>query len=144
MRNVHKFLNRKTYIIFELKTYIITGLAIISFSQFMYQLFGQTIPNIIWNFFKEIGAVFIFLGVFIFALAWVLRARPRNRPKSYSVVVFDVFGNVSKIDGIRTEFKTHDVAWSYMKRYKECYPLNNFALVSQLPRSIKKTIFRYI
>ena len=46
--------------------------------------------------------------------------------------------------GIRTEFKNHDVAWSFMKQYKENYPLSNFALVSELKQNEKKVIFRYI
>ena len=64
--------------------------------------------------------------------------------KQYSVVVFDVFGNVDTIEGIRTEFKTFDVAWSFMKQYKKSYPLYNFAMVSNLPKSDKPTIFKYI
>ena len=80
----------------------------------------------------------------MFALAWLLKAKPHNRPKNYNVVIFDVFGKQSHIEGIRTEFKTHDVAWSFMKQYKESYPLYNFALVSKLPKSEKPTIFRYI
>ena len=134
--------------IFDLKTYLVTylaaTLAVLTFSQFVYQLFGQTIPNIIWNFFKEFGAAIVLAAVFVFALAWLLRARPHNRPKSYSLIAFDVFGNESTIDGIRTEFKTHDVGWSFMKQYKKSYPLYNFALVSDSQESVRRTIFRYI
>ncbi len=86
----------------------------------------------------------VLASVFLFALIWLIRSRPHNRPKNYFVVAFDVYGNESKIDGIRTEFKTHDVAWSYMKQYKNAYPLHNFALVSDTPKSSKRTIFRYI
>lgn len=134
--------------IFELRTYLLTYLAttvaVLTFSQFIYQLFGQTIPNIIWGFFKEFGAGVVLVAVFIFLIAWLLKARPHNRPKSYSLVVFDVFGAETTIDGIRTEFKTHDVAWSFMKEYKKAYPLCNFALVSDFTESTKRTIFRYI
>jgi len=130
--------------IFDWKTYIFTALAVISFSTFVAILFGQTIPGIILAFFKVAGVYVILGAVFIFALAWFLKARPHNRPKVYLVVPFDVFGKKSSIDGIRTEFKTHDVAWSFMKQYKEMYPLYNFALVSDLPKSDKPTIFRYI
>jgi len=130
--------------IFGIKHYIIAGLGIISFSHFMVQLFGQTIPNIIWSFFKDISEVVILISVFVFAIFWMIRVKPLKRPKKYTVVVFDVFGKESLIDGIRTEFKTHDVAWSFMKEYKQSYPLYNFALVSDVPKSIKKTIFRYI
>ena len=131
-------------IVFDWKTYLITGLAIISFSNFMIVLFGHTIPGVIITFFKLAGEYVILGAVLIFAFAWFLKARPHNRPKEYSVVVFDVFGGKSQIDGIRTQFKTHDVAWSFMKQYKESYPLHNFALVSDVSKSDKPTIFRYI
>ncbi len=136
MKNISK--------IFDWKTYIFTALAVISFSNFMAVLFGQTIPGVFSSFFKVAGEYVILAAVFLFALAWLLKAKPHNRPKSYNVVVFDVFGNQSQIEGIRTKFKTHDVAWSFMKQYKKAYPLYNFALVSNLPKSDKPTIFRYI
>ena len=131
-------------ILFDWKTYMFTVLAIISFSNFLVILFGHTIPGIFITFFKLAGEYVILGTVFVFALAWLLKARPHNRPKQYSIVVFDVFGKKIKMDGIRTEFKTHDVAWSFMKQYKKEYPLYNFALVSDLPKSDKPTIFRYI
>jgi hypothetical protein len=128
----------------ELKTYVITVIAIISFSNFLVILFGHTIPGIFITFFKLAGEYVILGVVFVFALAWLLKARPHNRPKQYTIVVFDVFGKKIKIEGIRIQFKTHDVAWSFMKQYKKAYPLYNFALVSILPKSEKATIFRYI
>jgi hypothetical protein len=130
--------------IFDWKTYIFTAVAIISFSNFMAVLFGQTIPGIFVTFFRYAGEVIILGVVFLFALAWLLKARPHNRPKSYSIVVFDVYGRKSELVDIRTEFKTHDVAWSFMKQYKKSYPLYNFAMVSKLSKSDKPTIFRYI
>ena len=130
--------------VFDWKTYIFTALAVISFSNFVAVLFGQTIPGIFMTFFKIAGESVILGAVFVFALAWLLKAKPHSRPKKYTVVVFDVFGKQSQIDGIRTEFKTHDVAWSFMKQYKRAYPLNNFALVSDMPESNRPTIFKYI
>ena len=130
--------------IFDWKTYIFTVLAVISFSSFMVALFGHTIPGIIIAFFKVAGEYVILGTVLIFAFSWFLRARPRNRPKNYRVVPIDVYGKQSTIQEIRTEFKTHDVAWSFMKQYKKTYPLHNFALVSDVKDSDKPTIFRYI
>ena len=130
--------------LFDVRTYILTTLAVVSFSQLVFQIFSQTIPNVVVSFFKELGAVVILAGVFVFALTWLLKARPHNRPKNYSVVIFDVYGQEAKIDGLRIEFKTHDVAWSFMKQYKKEYPLHNFAMVSKLPKSEKRTIFKYI
>ena len=126
------------------KAFILAGSAIIVFSHFVYNLFGYTIPAVVVDFFKEFGAAVIMLSIFAFAFLWLLRARPQKRPKQYSIVCYDVFGNESKIDSLRTEFRTHDVAWSFMKQYKKSYPLYNFALVSQLQNSEKKTIFKYI
>ena len=130
--------------IFDWKTYIFTVLAVVSFSSFIAVLFGQPIPGVILTFFKVTGEYVILGTVLIFAFSWFLRARPHNRPKSYRVVPIDVFGEQSVIEEIRTEFKTHDVAWSFMKQYKKTYPLHNFALVSDVKDSNKPTIFRYI
>ena len=130
--------------VFDYKTYLVTVLAIVTFSDFIVVLFSQTIPGIISTFFKMAGEYVILVSVFVFALIWLIKARPHNRPKQYSIVIFDVFGNKSQIIDIRTEFKTHDVAWSFMKQYKKEYPLYNFALVSKQPEADKPTIFRYI
>ena len=130
--------------VFDWKTYTFTAIAVIGFSNIVIELFGQTIPNVMVTFFRNAGEVVILASVFLFAIAWLVKARPHNRPKKYDVVVFDVFGKESQIDGIRTEFKTHDVAWSFMKQYKSLYPLYNFALVSNQAKQEKPTIFKYI
>lgn len=130
--------------VFDWKTYIFTAVAVISFSNFVAVLFGQTIPGVFVTFFRYAGETIILGAVFVFALSWFLKARPHNRPKNYSIVVFDVYGRESEIKDIRTEFKTHDVAWSFMKQYKKAYPLYNFAMVSKLSNADKPTIFRYI
>ena len=135
---------KKLESIFKFKYFILTAVGVLSFSNFVYVLFGQTIPNIIWAFFKDVGEIIIIAAVFAFAFAWLLKSKPNKKPKKYSIVAFDVYGDKSNIQGIRTDFTVHDVAWSYMKQYKKSYPLYNFALVTDEPLSDKKTIFRYI
>ncbi len=130
--------------IFDWKTYTFTAIAIIAFSNIVVELFGQTIPNVFMTFFRNASEAVILASVFLFAVAWLLKARPHNRPKKYNVVVFDVFGKETQIEGIRTEFKTHDVAWSFMKQFKTAYPLHNFALVSKQLQQDRPTIFKYI
>ncbi len=130
--------------IFDWKTYTFTAIAVIAFSNILVELFGQTIPNVFMTFFRNASEAVILASVFLFAVAWLLKARPHNRPKKYDIVVFDVFGKESRIEGIRTEFKTHDVAWSFMKQYKTAYPLYNFALVSKQIKQDRPTIFKYI
>ena len=122
----------------------IAGIAIVSFSYFMVQLFGHIIPSTILAFFKDMGFALVIIIVFIFALTWFVRAIPSHRPKNYSITAYDVFGEKSYIDGLRIEFKNHDVAWSFMKQYKDEYPLHNFALVCNFSKSNKKTIVRYL
>jgi hypothetical protein len=126
---------------------ILIGLVVgpvLGFASYVYNLFGYTIPAFFAVYLKEIGAALIMMAVFVFAIAWLMKARPHMRPRHYLVKVFDVCGMETCIDGMRTEFKTHDVALSFMKEYKKSYPLFNFALVSDLPNSCKMTIFRYL
>jgi hypothetical protein len=118
--------------------------SVIGFASFVYTLFGDTIPSFFAVYFKEIGAALIMMAVFVFAIAWLIKAKPHRKPQRYLVKVFDVCGVETRIDGMRDEFNTHDVAWSFMKEYKKFYPLFNFALVSDLPNSEKMTIFRYL
>ena len=128
----------------NLKPITITYISVIAFSNFVFVLFSQTVRDIIWSFFKDAGGVIILGLVLLFALTWLLKARPHNIPKKYQVIVFDVFGIESQINGLRTEFKNHDVAWSYMKFYKKSYPLHSFAMVTKQKNSPKKIIFKYI
>jgi len=127
-----------------LKPFAITYISVIAFSNFVFVLFSQTVRDIIWSFFKDAGGVIILGFVFLFALAWLFKARPHKIPKQYQVIIFDIFGKESRIDGLRTEFKNHDVAWSFMKFYKKSYPFCNFAMVTKQKSSAKKIIFKYI
>ena len=131
-------------IISGLKPLAITYISVIAFSNFVFVLFSQTVRDIIWSFFKDAGGVIVLGMVFLFALAWLIKARPHNIPKKYQIIVFDVFGKESHVDGMRTEFKNHDVAWSFMKFYKKSYPLCNFAMVTKQKDSTKKIIFKYM
>ena len=128
----------------DLKPFIITYISVITFSNFVFVLFSQTIRDIIWSFFKDASGVIILGFVFLFALAWLVKAKPHKIPKKYFVVSFDVYGIEMRIDGLRTTFRNHDVAWSFMKFYKKSYPLYNFALVTQEKKHDKKIIFKYI
>ena len=135
--NVFKFFNCQ-------KPFVITYISVIAFSNFVFVLFSQTVKDVIWSFFKGAGETVILGVVFLFALTWLLKARPHKIPKKYQVIVFDIFGIESQIDGLRTEFKNHDVAWSFMKFYKKSYPLCNFAMVAEQKNSQRKIIFKYI
>ena len=128
----------------NLKPLAITYISVIAFSNFVFVLFSQTIRDIIWSFFKITGETVILGVVFLFAVAWLLKARPHKIPKQYQIIIFDIFGKETQMDGLRTDFKNHDVAWSFMKFYKKSYPLCNFAMLTKQKNSPKKIIFKYI
>ena len=128
----------------DLKPLIITYISVISFSNFVFVLFSQTIRDILWSFFKDAGVAIILGVVFLFAFTWLLKARPHKIPKNYFIASFDIYSKETQIEGLRTEFKNHDVAWSFMKFYKKSYPLCNFAMVTKQKDSAKKIIFKYI
>lgn len=132
------------YSVFDLGTYHSMRNMVLSFTNCTVTLFGRTMPNWMSEFFKDVGKCVVVMAAVAFALAWLVRARPRSRPKSYNVAPFDVFSKPCVVDGIRTEFKTFDVAWSFMKQYKKAYPLHNFALVSGDDADKMQTVFRYI
>lgn len=112
--------------------------------RYIHYIFGYKAPSFFSVYLKGICTTLIMMAVFGFVFAWMMKAKPHRRPLRYIIIIFDVCGTETKMDGMRTEFKTHDVAWSFMKEYKKFYPLFNFALVSDLPNSDKMTIFRYL
>jgi hypothetical protein len=118
------------------------GIGIVS--NIFISVFGQIIPNAVGGFFREVASAFILASVLIFAFTWFMKARPHSRPKKYDVIVFDINSQQIQLEGIRTEFRNHDVAWSFMKQYKSDYPMFNFAMVADSKDTDKKTIFRYI
>ena len=128
----------------NIKPLAITYLSVIAFSNFVFVLFSQTVRDIIWSFFKDASGIIILGIVFLFALAWLFKARPHKIPKQFQVIIFDIFGKESQIDGLRTKFKNHDVAWSFMKLYKKSYPFHNFAMITKQKNLPKKIIHKYI
>jgi hypothetical protein len=117
------------------------------FSQFILELFGHAIPNAFLSFFRESGFVIVAGIALLFAVAWLARAMPRHHAKIYHLICFDVFGKELILDGLRTKFRNNDVAWSFMKEYKERHPLYSFGLtvVDVDSNSFeKKTLIRYI
>jgi len=88
-----------------LKPFAITYISVIAFSNFVFVLFSQTVRDIIWSFFKDAGGIVILGLVFLFALAWLFKARPHKIPKQYQVIIFDIFGKESRIDGLELNLK---------------------------------------
>ena len=82
--------------------------------------------------------------VSIFAVMWFFSTKYYERPKQYSLIVYDVFGKENNIDGIRNSFSTRDVASSFIKEYQRTFPQYSFSLASYIPKVKRKTIFDII
>lgn len=72
------------------------------------------------------------------------KSRKTNRNHAYSIVVFDVNGQILYIDGLRVDFQNNDVAWSFMKEYKTMYPMCDFGLVYTDNDPEQRTMIRYL
>jgi Na+/alanine symporter len=67
-------------------------------------------------------AIIIMMAIFFLLISVHIMMRQHKRlPKSYQIVVYDVFGRETVIDGIRQTFATYDAAESYARLYSEMY-----------------------
>ena len=89
---------------------------------------------------RPVTAIF----VCVFAIIWFFSTKYYEKPKQYSIVVYDLFGNESIVEGLRTNFKTNEVAVSFLKEYQRRFPQYNFSLASYIPQFKRKTVFDWI
>ncbi|QLH07915.1 hypothetical protein C5F50_04695 [Nitrosopumilus ureiphilus] len=82
-------------------------------------------------------------GFFVVTLGilWHCSSKYQVKPSQYTVVVYDVFGKQSEIDGIRTRFKIIQVAQSYISEYQKRFESHNFSMAQEMP-IIKNPSFR--
>ena len=126
-----------------LKPFAITYISIIAFSNFVFVLFSQTVRDYYLVVFQGCGRNSNnWSSVFICSSMVSSKQGHVKLQNNTHVVIFDIFGKESKIDGLRTEFKNHDVAWSFMKFYKKSYPLCNFAMVTKQKKFCQKNHFQ--
>ena len=82
--------------------------------------------NLISNFLNFVKgfefAIIVLMAIFFLVVSVYIMMRQYKRlPKSYRIVVYDVFGRETVIDGLRQKFATHDAAESYARLYSEMY-----------------------
>jgi Na+/alanine symporter len=83
----------------------------------------QNLASNFLNFIKGFEfAIIVMMAIFFLLVSVHIMMRQYKRlPKSYSIVVYDVFGRETVIDGIRQTFATYDAAESYARLYNEMY-----------------------
>jgi Na+/alanine symporter len=76
------------------------------------------------NFVKgfEFAIIIMMAILFLLVSVYITMRQYKRLPKSYHIVVYDVFGKETVIDGLRQTFATHDAAESYARFYSEIYP----------------------
>ena len=66
--------------------------------------------------------------VFIFGILWYASTKYYIKPDQYNIGIYDKSEKECKIDGIRTSFKTQQVAQSYIKEYQKSFPQFKFTM----------------
>ena len=89
----------------------------------------------------------IITGFFVLTLGilWYCSVRYYVKPNQYTIIVYDIFGKQVKIGGIRTNFKTHAAAQSYISEYQKRFAHYYFSMDTEIPeikRSAALKIFK--
>lgn len=84
------------------------------------------------------------LFMILWIVIWIKKSQETNRVNSYSIIIYDINGQITTIDGIRLNFKNNDVAWSFMKEYKNLFPLHNFGLLSSGKNPEQQMMIKYL
>jgi hypothetical protein len=79
--------------------------------------------------------------IFMFGSLWLFSTKYYEKPKNYNLVIYDVFGTLNTIDGLKTSFQTKQVADSFVKEYQRTFPQYSFSLLSELPLKGRRKIF---
>ena len=79
--------------------------------------------------------------VVILAILWYCSSKQHVRHDQYTIIIYDVFGNQLKIDGIRTNFNTYQVANNYIAEYQNRFPQYDFSMATEIPEIKRKILF---
>ena len=74
-------------------------------------------------------------------ILWYCSSKYQIMPNHYTIIIYDVYGKQIKINGIRTNFKTREVAQSYISEYQKRFPFLDFSMALE-PIDIKSANFR--
>jgi hypothetical protein len=83
-------------------------------------------------------------GFFLVFSPTLFKKRFDSKSMVYTLVVFDVYGNKTTLNGLRTNFKNKEVALSFAKFYKKQFPLNDFGVIHEINGIEKLMILNHI
>jgi hypothetical protein len=89
----------------------------------IYSWLEHNIIDNILSFSKVFGNMIVLISVIIFLLilAYITIKHLKKLPKFYVIEVTDIYGNDIILEGIRTKFRTYDVAKNYSEFYSNIY-----------------------
>ena len=93
---------------------------------------------------KSVDKIVTGFFVFVFGVLWFFSIRYYVKPDQYNIIVYDLLGKQVKLDGIRTSFKTKEVATSFLKEYKNRFTHYEFSIAETIPEFKRRTIFSKI
>ena len=71
--------------------------------------------------------------VVVLGILWYCSSKYQITPNQYTIIIYDIYGNQTKIDGIRTSFSTYQVANNYISEYQNRFVNHNFSMATQMP-----------
>ena len=78
--------------------------------------------------------------VFVFGTMWFFSTRYYEKPKQYSIVAYDLLGSQDSLNGLKTKFRTVEVANSFVKEYQKRFPQYDFSLAEHIPVEKRRTV----
>jgi len=84
------------------------------------------------------------VGLFLAFFPTLFKKRFTSKSIMYTLVIFDVYGNQTTLNGIRTSFQNKEVALSFAKFYKNEFPLNDFGIIHEINGIEKLMIVKHI
>ena len=83
-------------------------------------------------------------GFFLAFFPILFKKRINSKSVVYTLVVFDVYGNKTTLNGLRTSFQNKEVALSFAKFYKKEFPLYDFGIIHEINGIEKLMITKHI
>ncbi|MEP0825508.1 MAG: hypothetical protein HRF40_08485 [Nitrososphaera sp.] len=67
----------------------------------------------------EFAIIFLAAALFFAISVFFLLRQAKKLPRSYTIEIVNVYGQVVSIDGVRQTFATHEAAESYARMYRD-------------------------
>ena len=72
--------------------------------------------------------------VVMLGIIWYFSTKCNVNHNQFNIIVYDTLGKEFHMSGIRTNFKTKNVAISYTREYKNRFPHYDFSISEEIPQ----------